>query len=111
MGVREWILGLVWKLQVEGGLVQCSNQGQIDWTCLRFLGLSVNCRHTYRVHTRGQKLAHRRVCARLHSHTHAHTRAHHTLSPLSHTSTHMQTEGGLHNINVQTKVNTVQRQT
>lgn len=48
-GVREWILGLVWKLQVGGGLVQCSNQGQIDCTCLRFRDLSGNCRHTHTV--------------------------------------------------------------
>lgn len=47
MGVREWILGLVLKLQVGRGLVQCSNQGQIDCTCLRFRDLSGNCRHTH----------------------------------------------------------------
>lgn len=45
--VREWILGLIQKLQVGGGLVQYSNQGQIDSTCLRFRDLFSYCRHTH----------------------------------------------------------------
>lgn len=49
MGVRVWILGLILKLQVGRGLVQCSNQGQIDPTCLRFRDLSLTA--DTRIHT------------------------------------------------------------
>ena len=76
MGVREWIRGLVLKLQVGGGLVQCSNQGQIDCTCLRFRDSSGNCRHTHIQYTQ----THRRVHARLHSFVHLLSHRH---SPIS----------------------------
>lgn len=35
-----------------GGLVQRSNQGQIDCTCLRFRDFSGNCRHAHILYTR-----------------------------------------------------------
>lgn len=72
MGVREWIRGLVLKLQVwGGGLVQCSNQGQIDFTCLRFRDLSANCRHThiYSMWAHARTRTHKQT--RSHPHTHS----------------------------------------
>lgn len=105
-GVREWIRGLVLKLQVGGGLVQCSNQGQIDFTCLRFRHLSAHCRHTH-IYS---------MWAR--THTPTHTFSVHSIrlthSRLLHTSIYprtCKTKGGFsHDINVQTQVNTLRRQ-
>lgn len=81
MGVREWILGLVLKLQVGGGLVQCSNQGQIDCTCLRFRDLSGNCRHTH--------IQYIHMWTRTQSHRCPHTRLQSSAPSFSHQQYHI----------------------
>lgn len=114
MGVREWIRGLVLKLQVGGGLVQCSNQGQIDFTCLRFRHLSAHCRHTHIysmwTHTRTHQHIHSALtpsvshtpisCIHLHLFIHAHAKqreAFHTTSMCKPRSTLL--EGKLNTLN------------
>lgn len=75
-GSENFRLGELRGLGWEGaGLVQYSNQGQIEFTCLRFRGLSANCRHT---NTVGK---------------HTHTRSYHYLA---HTQTHTHTLTSLH---------------
>lgn len=57
-----------------GGLVQCSNQGQIDFTCLRFRDLSGYCRHTHIQYT--CMWAHARTRTQADVLTHAYTYTH-----------------------------------
>lgn len=102
-----------WKLQVgrvgvlgrEGaGLVQCSNQGQIEFTCLRFRGSSANCRHTNTVGKHTHALSDlTSLTSVLHTDTHTHTLPHLSTSTYPRTC---KTKGRLFhtNINVQTEV-------
>lgn len=82
-----------WKLQVgrvgrglgwdRAGLVQCSNQGQIEFTCLRFRGSSANCRHTNTVskHPHAHTHTHSRICPHRHrSRTRTYTYTHTLIS-------------------------------
>lgn len=87
-----------WKLQVgrvggrEGaGLVQCSNQGQIEFTCLRFRGSSANCRHTNTVSKHTHALSGFNIIdiGPTRRHTHIHTPS----SLYIYLSTHMQNKG------------------